>query len=200
MNALESINRHIFLTLNADGATSPMAIQLATVIADALVYGLPLALVALWLWGGDRQRQAAVQAAIVACVALGINQWIASVWPHPRPFVDGIGHQWLAHAPDPSFPSDHMTVFSSIGLTLLAGGSSVTGTAVMVSALAVAWARIFLGVHYPLDMVGGLLVSILSLALSHPLWKRAAPPSLQILHVIYRRLFAWPIAKGWTRS
>lgn len=199
MERLESINRQLFLLLNADSATSAWAIQLGTAVADLLIYGIPLALAALWLWGGPAQRKAAVQALLVTLVALGLNQAIAGVWPHPRPFVDGIGHQWLAHAPDPSFPSDHMTVFASVGLSLWAAQLAPLAGAVLLCGLAVGWSRVFLGVHYPLDILGGVLVPALTVMLVQPLWTRAAAPVMAVLHAPYRRLFAWPIAKGWTR-
>ncbi len=70
----------------------------------------------------------------------------------------------------------------------------------MVAAAAVAWARVFFGVHYPMDMAGGVLVSLSSLAFVHPLWKRVQAPVLALLQSLYRRLFAGSIAKGWIRS
>lgn len=199
MERLESINRQLFLLLNAGNATSPLSIELAVVIANALIYGIPMGLVALWLWGTPGQRQAAVQALLVTLVALGLNQVIVSIWPHPRPFVDGIGHQWLAHAPDPSFPSDHMTVFASVGLALWAAQSAPMGIAVLLSGLVVGWSRVFLGVHYPFDILGGVGVSGLTVAVIHPLWKKTSHTVMAALHWPYRKLFAWPIAKGWTR-
>jgi undecaprenyl-diphosphatase len=39
-----------------------------------------------------------------------INQVIILLWQHPRPFVIGLGHTYLAHAADSSFPSDHLTL------------------------------------------------------------------------------------------
>jgi len=199
MERLESLNQQWFMLINASSATSPLSIQLGILIADVLIYGIPLGLAALWLWGNPAQRQASVQALLVTLVALGLNQAIGSVWPHPRPFVDGIGHQWLAHAPDPSFPSDHMTVFASVGLSLWAAQLAPMAAAVLLCGLAVGWSRVFLGVHYPLDMLGGVLVPALTVALTQPLWNKASTPLMAALHVPYRRLLAWPIAKGWIK-
>ncbi|MEX8493621.1 phosphatase PAP2 family protein [Sphaerotilus sp.] len=60
------------------------------------------------------------------------------------------------HAPDASFPSDHGTVFSAVSLCLLLAGEWVWGLAVLMVGMGVAWARVYLGVHFPLDMLGAV--------------------------------------------
>jgi membrane-associated phospholipid phosphatase len=57
---------------------------------------------------------------------LAINQAIGLVWQHPRPFMAGIGHAWISHATDSSFPSDHTTVSFGVALAAWAriGGCS----------------------------------------------------------------------------
>ena len=77
---------------------------------------------ALWLWGEPRHTALELKSCLVALVALGLNQLISLAWPQPRPFPVGLGHAWLAHSTEPSFPSDHMTVLSAVGLTLLLTG------------------------------------------------------------------------------
>lgn len=42
-------------------------------------------------------------------------------FPHDRPFVENIGYNFLHHAADDSFPSDHGTVIFTFALAFYAG-------------------------------------------------------------------------------
>ncbi|OIR00375.1 putative undecaprenyl-diphosphatase YbjG [mine drainage metagenome] len=199
MNRIEAANRALFLHINGGGDTPRWLVNIAIGIADGLIYLIPILLLALWLWGGRTHRGLALKACLVTLAALGANQMIGALCWHPRPFMLGLGHAWLQHAADSSFPSDHMTVFAAIALTLLCGGALGLAAAVGAAGLAVAWARVFLGVHFPLDMAGAVLVAAGVCALVTPLWRRAENPVLTLAERLYRIFLAWPIAAGWIR-
>ncbi|HDR9762071.1 TPA: phosphatase PAP2 family protein [Burkholderia cepacia ATCC 25416] len=199
MNTLEAFNQALFLMINAAPATPPWLIGLATKIADDLIYLIPVLLTGMWLSGSEAQRNLAIRACVVAMVALGANQLIGLVWQHPRPFMIGLGHTFIAHAPDSSFPSDHATVFASLALTLLPGGARTLGGLTLLAGLAVAWARVFLGVHFPLDMLAAVAVAGAACVLIAPLWALAGRALTGTIIQIYRQLLARPIASGWLR-
>ncbi len=200
MNFLEQLNQQFFLRINATPDAPPWALSFSMVAADYFIYAIPLILLALWLWGDQADRSNALKAVAVAFIALGINQLLAIVLPHPRPFMMGIGHTFIAHASDSSFPSDHATVFSAIGFTLLRGRRATLGWAVLLAGSCVAWARIFLGVHFPLDMLGAALVSLLAYWTLGPAWRRFGNGLTDGCASLYRKLLAWPIARGWIRA
>ncbi|CAB3644670.1 Putative undecaprenyl-diphosphatase YbjG [Paraburkholderia sediminicola] len=200
MNTLEAFNQALFLMINATPSTPAWQIDIARMIADYVIYLVPLSLIAIWLFGDGNQREVAVRAFSVAMLALGLNQIIGLVWPHPRPFVLGIGHTFLEHAPDSSFPSDHGTLFATIALTLLLGGVRRYGMAILLSGLAVAWARVFVGVHFPLDMVGAVIVACVAFLLIAPLWRLCGAAVTGSLVKVYRKLLARPIERGWLSS
>jgi undecaprenyl-diphosphatase len=197
MQTLEAFNQALFLMINATPSTPAWHIDLARSIADYVIYLVPLCLIAMWLFGDEGQRETALRACCVTFLALGINQLIGLAWPHPRPFVMGIGHTFLEHAPDPSFPSDHGTIFASIALSLLLGGVRRYGLLIVLSGLAVAWARIFVGVHFPLDMAGAVVVAGVAFLLVAPLWRLAGASVTRGPVALYRKLLAWPIERGW---
>jgi len=75
----------------------------------------------------------------------------------------GLGDQHLAHAANASFPSDHAAALAAISFALLACRSSRgAGGALLLLALAVGWARIAVGVHFPLDVAGGIALAWLA--------------------------------------
>ncbi|MBS0246461.1 MAG: phosphatase PAP2 family protein, partial [Proteobacteria bacterium] len=66
----------------------------------------------------------------------------------------------LAHAPENSFPSDHTTFFLTTGFALIATrGAPGFGKLVSLLGVLVAWARIYLGVHFPVDMLASAVVA-----------------------------------------
>jgi len=151
LEPLESLNHSLFLAINA-GAHPPVPLlSFAWFSAEVL-----------------KTRRVLVYAGLAATVALLINQLIGLAWYHPRPFEIGLGHTLLTHKPESSFPSDHATVFISITLALLRWpGSRAWGATLIPVCLLVAWSRIWLGVHYPLDMLGSLIVSGVVVATLH---------------------------------
>jgi undecaprenyl-diphosphatase len=173
LSALETLNQSLFLQINAAEGTSPTAIFLATVLAEYTIYLIPLTLAALWLWGDVAKREWLLKAFCVAMFALLANQLIGQFWQHPRPFVMGLGTTWITHAADSSFPSDHATLLASIGFAFLGNLSLRLGAATLALSLAAAWARVFLGVHFPFDMIGAYAVAGGSFAVISMLWGQA---------------------------
>jgi undecaprenyl-diphosphatase len=200
MNEIETFNRALFLHINGGDGTPAWLIQLAIGIAEDLIYLIPLLLLGMWLWGDSDRRSQAIRACLVTLLALAANQVIGLVWMHPRPFMIGLGHAWIPHATDSSFPSDHMTVFAGVGLTLLFSGAAGLGVVTLLMSLCVAWARVFLGVHFPLDMVGAVAVAAVAYAIVSPLWRIAGNTVIVLSERLYRMVLARPIAAGWIRQ
>jgi undecaprenyl-diphosphatase len=74
------------------------------------------------------------------------------------------------------------------------------GRSLLPLAFVVAWARVFLGVHWPLDMVGALLVALgMTLLFQTRLLDGFCALLTTSLGTLYRRVLARPIARGWLR-
>jgi undecaprenyl-diphosphatase len=111
-----------------------------------------------------------------------------------------LGHTFIEHAPDSSFPSDHVTVLASGALTLLLADERRYGLSMLLAGLAVVWARVFVGVHFPLDMAGAVAVACVAYVLVVPLWRMSGAALTRGLIAVYRKLLAWPIGRGWLSS
>ncbi|VWB27213.1 phosphoesterase [Burkholderia pseudomultivorans] len=165
---MPNLNLALFSALNAGSAPQPGVARLAIFAADWLVYALPAMLLLTWLFGERPTRRQAIEAGVGVCVALGLAQVIGHIWFSPRPFMAGVGTQLIPHAPDSSFPSDHMTFAWSLAAGLLLGSTTrATGCVVAALALAIAWGRIYVGVHWPFDMAGGVLVGTAGALAAH---------------------------------
>lgn len=196
---LESLNLTVFGWLNASSSASATTVQTAILLANDLIYLLPIFLLVYWARGGRGHKETALKAVVVTLVALGLAQVIGHLWPHPRPFVMGVGRTLIAHAPDPSFPSDHMLLFCAVAFTFGLTGHTTIARLIFGSSLAVAWARIYLGVHFPLDMVGSIVLALFTALALTPLWRLVGPALTRFFERPYRWVFNPAIRTGWMR-
>jgi len=156
-------NQHLFLLINASAHPNAVLLLVARLIAGSPVYAGPALLAGLWIWGPAARRGALLSVALAMLIGLGINQVLGALWFEPRPFMIGLGHKLIAHPADNSFPSDHATFVWSLGLGLIITTAARRwGLAVCVYGLFVAWARVFLGVHFPIDMMAPVPVAIVA--------------------------------------
>jgi undecaprenyl-diphosphatase len=155
-----TINNHLFLLLNARADASLAVVSVAELVASKLIDLVPLLLVALWVWGNPARRAGLAASSIAAALALGANQIVGLFWYEPRPFMIGLGRTLMTHVPENSFPSDHTTFILTVGFALIATRAAPTwGKVVSVSGVLVAWARIYLGLHFPFDMLASALIA-----------------------------------------
>lgn len=156
---MQNLNLALFSAINAGSAPQPGVARMAIFAADWLVYAIPALLFVSWLFVIRSTRRQAIDAGLGACAALALAQIVSHFWFSPRPFMAGVGAQLIPHAPNSSFPSDHMTFAWSMAVGMMLGASTrMTGLVMAVVAAAVAWGRIYVGVHWPFDMAGGVLV------------------------------------------
>jgi undecaprenyl-diphosphatase len=107
---MESLNQTLFLHLNAGAQPGIWMLVLSIFSAEVAIGLIPLTLLFGWLRGTDSTRKVMLEAVASGILAIGFNQLIDLVWQHTRPFMIGLGHTYLAHAADSSFPNDHLSL------------------------------------------------------------------------------------------
>ena len=201
---LENLNNTLFLMINATPASAQWEISLATFLAKDLILIVPLLAAAMWLWGERRQvhaqRHLVVKVALAIAVSLTLSWTMGQLFPHERPFVANIGYNFLHHSADNSFPSDHGTVIFTFALAFLFWHRPWSGLVLMAIGVAIAWSRVYLGVHWPMDMLGGFLCGVVGCMVAQILWLFVGASVFPRLQQAYRLIFSLPIRKGWVRD
>jgi len=98
---------------------------------------------------------------VVTGVAAAVAAWLLAhaakaIADRPRPYqvmADAVLRQAPAHGT--SFPSSHTAVTLAVAIALVPFLARPLAAAGIGYAVLVGWSRIYLGVHYPLDILGG---------------------------------------------
>lgn len=135
------------------------------------------------------KRHALLIMGLSGVFALLVNLVLSHIWFRPRPFAvlsHGTFTQLIPHPADASFPSDHVS--GSFGFAAASYKKSAlwVQTSFTFLAILVGIARIYSGVHWPTDVLAGLVIGIIS---SRLMWHAGA--KLQPLTNLALRLFGF---------
>ncbi|EWH02506.1 phosphatase PAP2 family protein [Halomonas sp. BC04] len=196
-----NLNLALFEHINATPDSPAGWLLLAEVSAVYLIWLIPALLVIGWLRGSDRLKQPLLEAFIATLLALAASWLIGFLWPSPRPFMVPVGHAFLEHSPTPAFPSNHATIMLTMAFSLMLHAKTRRiGRYLLLLALPVAWARVFLGVHFPQDMLGAtLLAAAMALLVGVSRNWLILPFYHRVARRLYHLLFAPLIARGWVQ-
>lgn len=163
-----------FLLLNTDlGNTADIFFKLWTNLGDGVVW----VIVAILFYIYRRNQFPLLIAAVL--ISTLIAQGIKNIAPEPRPSV-AITDGSLIHSVQGvelhtsySFPSGHTTTAFTIFLIacLLIRNKWVVPVG-FVCALLVAYSRVYLAQHFPLDLGGGMIAAVITVAVSNIIQKR----------------------------
>ena len=163
------MDSHFFLSLNGLAHVSPVLDAAGIFFAEYFPYLLGGSIV-LFLAGQNadstQNRRLVFTAVAAAILARLVTSGIRLFYFHPRPFV--VLHSATQLVPvsvfedlQASFPSAHAALFFALGTGVYCYNKK-WGVVYLVGALLIGVARVFAGVHWPSDIVGGALVGVVS--------------------------------------
>ncbi len=133
-------------------------------------FGVPILvfLVVLQWWLGSPRlyaRQTALKAGLTFLLGLALAQVMLLFVHRMRPYDSGISHLIVPQTVDWSFPSDH--AIASLGIVFAYALSGFRRKAVVFAVMAalICFSRVFVGMHYVSDILGGAVVALTAVAL-----------------------------------
>lgn len=197
--SLDQLNLYLFHLLNVPDQASIWMINYASLIAHDLVYLFLLIFAIAWLRGSHEVKTGIIKAVIFTAITLSISEVLSAVLNTPRPFVMEVGRTLIEHAPTGSFPSNHMSIFSGIAFAYYFSAQRDLGRILLWTAWLVAWSRVYVGVHFPIDMVGALLIALAVNLAGLPLWWKYENKIMSFIFSIHQFLFKPFIRMGWIK-
>lgn len=196
---LDQLNLYLFHLLNVPDQASIWMINYASLIAHDLVYLFLLIFAITWLRGSREIKTGIIKAAIFTAITLSISEVLSAVLNTSRPFVMEVGRTLIEHAPTGSFPSNHMSIFSGIAFAYYFSAQRDLGRILLWTAWLVAWSRVYVGVHFPIDMVGAFLIALGVNLAGLPLWWKYENKIMNFIFSIHQFLFKPFIRMGWVK-
>ncbi|HEY6176064.1 MAG TPA: phosphatase PAP2 family protein [Kofleriaceae bacterium] len=174
--ALDPLDTSLELAMHRlDSPLADAVLRTATLIGSNIV-ALPAVAVAIALAIHRRQRVVAVVLAIDTAVVIAAYSLLKVMFSRERPRL----FDKVALPTDYSFPSGHsmtaMGIYGVIAAALIAMFPAARRPVIIAAVLliaAIGLSRIYLGVHWPSDVLGGLLGGV--------------PPLIASIHLIHRR-------------
>ncbi len=161
---MAQIDTLLFLWINAAPDTPAWLLALVRWVSTDLPALAVLALFPLVLFGPASRRQVLGVCLAMALAWLAVRGIRESVHV-ARPFELGLGLQWLAHSATAGFPSFHAAVAGAWAAALALFAPQRPRWWLLAAggvALAVAWSRVFLGLHFVSDVAAGLVLGAAS--------------------------------------
>ena len=197
--SLDQLNLYLFHILNVPDQASIWMINYASLIAHDLVYLFLLIFAIAWFRGSYEVKTGIIKAFIFTAITLLMSEVLSAVLNTPRPFVMDVGRTLIEHAPTGSFPSNHMSIFSGIAFAYYFSPQRDLGRILIWTAWLVAWSRVYVGVHFPIDMLGAFLMAITVNLAGLPLWWKYENQIMNFILGIHYWLLSPLIRMGWIK-
>ncbi|PGX89802.1 undecaprenyl-diphosphatase [Bacillus cereus] len=165
--SFSQLNIDTFRAINDLGKQYSSLNSTMVFLAEYMVYFLGLIIIIYWFTQSRKNKMMIIQAMVAFVTAEIIGKLAGKFHLNYQPFaVLPDVNKLVDHAVDNSFPSDHTILFFSICFSFWLVRKK-TGSLLLTLAFCVAISRIWVGVHYPFDVVTGALIGIISALFSY---------------------------------
>jgi undecaprenyl-diphosphatase len=92
---------------------------------------------------------------------LGFTEIIYFFWKRPRPFMGHKVNLLINYPSNPSFPSGHAAFYFAFS-TVVYSYNKKAGLLFFLASFLISFSRVFCGIHWPSDIIGGLMIGVIS--------------------------------------
>jgi undecaprenyl-diphosphatase len=142
-------------------------------LAENSEYILAIFLVMILIYNLKKYWKMVLEAIIVAIVTrFVIAEIIRKIWFRPRPFVSHQVNQLINYnSLEASFPSGHACFYFAFS-TIIYFYNKRLGIAFYIFSLLIVFSRVFVGIHWPSDILAGAVIGIIMGIILNKLFKK----------------------------
>jgi len=120
-------------------------------------------LIFLFLFKNFKKYWSIIEKATLAGILsrLGFTEIIYFFWKRPRPFMGHKVNLLINYPSNPSFPSGHAAFYFAFS-TIIYFYNKKAGILFFLASFLISFSRVFCGIHWPSDIMGGLLIGVIS--------------------------------------
>ncbi|WGZ42695.1 undecaprenyl-diphosphatase [Mammaliicoccus lentus] len=164
---LSEINIELFRMFNDLGKEVMFLNPIMIFFAKYMKYFLLFGIVMYWFTRKRENRIMIISSMFAFVVAEVFGAIAGAIHSNNQPFAELSNvNQLIGHAIDNSFPSDHAIEFFSICITFLLFKKNLRYVWLAIAIL-VSISRVWVGVHYPADILVGTILGIIGAALCY---------------------------------
>ncbi len=164
---LSEINIELFRMFNDLGKEVMFLNPIMIFFAKYMKYFLLFGIIMYWFTRKRENRIMIISSMFAFVVAEVFGAIAGAIHSNNQPFAELSNvNQLIGHAIDNSFPSDHAIEFFSICITFLLFKKNLRYVWLAIAIL-VSFSRIWVGVHYPADILVGAILGIIGAALCY---------------------------------
>ena len=191
MESLQKIDIKIFELINSLAGNIRIADEIILIFANDYFVPVSIGLIFLFHWVGFSNTHSKIQSqrsvlksiiimVISNMIILALNQIIF----RERPF-EATDVNLLFYMPtDSSFPSNACAGSISLALGFLSKKWIRTFLIISLLAILMSLSRIYVGIHYPSDIAGGVLVAFISYFIGNYIWKYSTKIQLKSIRAL----------------
>ncbi|WHY85334.1 undecaprenyl-diphosphatase [Neobacillus novalis] len=160
--SISQLNIDVFRAINDIGKEHASLNPIAIFMADYMIFVLALGMLVYWFTQTNKNRMMVIQGGVAFVLAEVLGKIAGTMYYHNQPFAELPNvNQLISHAVDNAFPSDHSILFFSVCFSFWLVRKK-EGWLWLVFACFVGVSRIWVGVHYPGDVLTGALFGIVA--------------------------------------
>jgi undecaprenyl-diphosphatase len=153
-----SFNQDLFYAIFSQSGKSGTLDALMIFGADYLVFAIVFIIILAFFMGGEKEKRAFFLTILGGILTMLVIQIIHQFIQIPRPFIEySIKPLINLNSGMVSFPSTHTSLSAVIASAFLLNKSKLAVFLIMAM-LFVGFCRIYVGVHYPIDIFGGIVL------------------------------------------
>ncbi|ENX36530.1 hypothetical protein F889_00244 [Acinetobacter colistiniresistens] len=157
----ENFNIFLFNNINSFATESPVLDKLAIFFANDLNTVFIGFLVFLLVIQWKTYSLLFAKTLLIVLFSLILSDLIEFFYHHPRPFQLNLGHKLIGHGSSSSFPSQHTLTVTIIAFSYWMAGFKKIGLLGLGVGVIVGLSRIFVGVHFPFDVIGSFVIGFM---------------------------------------